>query len=1052
MVSRFRSKSSMSGTEQDFFRLIDQASLKIMTVGRDFRISYANQAFSRGDLSRIHGQSALDFVSPPFREGLSVSLDNVFTDGVPRTYEISEKRSDGTDSWHRLQLSPIRDDGSVDAVMITSTNITDRVEAANALREQESRYRAIAEQSLVGIAIVPKGPVNICFLNSRMATLLGYSVDEILAMDTQQVTELIHADDREEVLRFFRDAMDDKDRAGTMESRMTRRDGSEIWAELTAGGIVYQGEPAVQVTVVDITKRRSSQEELFESEKRFRMLLRSMMDLVIVHDENDCYEDVFTGNQGILFTEPKNYLGRHISDVLPGGIGQEYLEKVQKARATGESQILDYSLDVGEDTRWFSANLSLHEDGKRVVVVVRDVTDRHQANQALKRQRSVFKNIAEAALLAKDATELSQIIIEGLLEPLGFEFGIFRLYDEKRNILRPSAMAGNTTGLVIDDLPCTDELAQQFLMVKTALEKKPHLVPEVPYGPESPSHMQRLISIGAKSAVSLPILDEDERLLGVASFATREVRRYDQDDSELFSTISNMLSTVLERKLAETALIMSERRYRELLTDMAEGIGIVDLNERVVFANQSLAGMLGFDSPESMVGVSLVDLVQPDELEDLLKQTRIRTQGVSSRYSLRMIRQDGQVRIVRVSAVPSRNDEGEIDGAVAIMNDVTEQIRAEEALKDSEARFRSVFESTPVAMHLLELTEDGHLMLVDANLAADRLMRSQHEGLIGRTVESIDWPESAVLTKQKVLRKYRETMEKGTHWFAEEVLRKDTGEIAMALQVNSYRTSSRTMVASFLDVTERARAEDEVRKLNTELSRRVEQRTAELAAANKELESFAYTVSHDLRAPLRTLDGFSKALIEDYPDRLDETGLDYLRRIRSAATRMGSLIEDILALSRVTRADMEKSSVDLSLLAEEVLADLKSTHPDRDVNVILSSLLTARCDRRLMKLALHNLLENAWKFTKNEEDARIEIGSVTQDGEVVFYVRDNGAGFDMRYQEKLFKPFQRLHSSEEFEGSGIGLATVLRIISRHGGRIWAESDINEGSTFYFTLA
>ncbi len=1042
----------MAETEQDFFRLIDQASLKIMTVGRDFRIRYANQAFTKGDLSSLRGRSALDFVSSSYREGLSDSLETVFRDGLPRAFEVSEERKDGNLSWHRLQLSPIKEDASVMAVMITSSSITDRVQAENALREEKSRYRAIADQSHLGIAIFPQGSVTVSFLNERLADMLGYSPEDILAMDAEQVTRLAHDDDREEALQFLKAAFDGEKKAATQEIRMVKRDGSEIWVELNAGRIIYQSEPAVQVSLVDITKRRKSQEDLVESERRFRMLLQSMMDLVIVHDEDDRYEDVFTGNQAILFTQPENYLGRHISEVLPESISSEYLEKVQRARESGLSESLDYSLEVGNRRRWFSANISTLEDAKRVVVVVRDVTDRHLANEALARERSVFKNIAEAALRAKDATELGQIILEGLMEPLGFEFGIFRLYDEKENILQPSAMAGNTAGLVLEDLPLTEELARQYLMVKTALEKRPHLVSEVPEDPDGPSYLQRLRELDAKAAVSLPILDEEDNLVGVASFATREPREYTDDDRDLFSTISNMLATVIERKLAEAALLMSERRYRELLTDMSEGIGIADLDERIVFANQALADMLGFESPESLVGASLFDLVHPDELEGLLQQTQVRRQGVSSRYTIRMIARDGQTRNIRTSAVPSRNDAGEIDGTVAMLTDVTEQLRAEEALRESEVRFRSVFESTPVAMHLLELTDEGKLMLVDANPAADKLMRSEHAGMIGRTVDSIDWPSAAVLTKERVLQKYGETMQEGKTWFAEEHLRKANGEIGVALQVHSYRTSARTMVASFLDVTERARAEDEVRKLNAELSQRVEERTAELAAANKELESFAYTVSHDLRAPLRTMNGFSKALIEDYSERLDETGLDYLRRIRAAATHMGSLIEDILGLSRVTRADMDRSPVDLTLLAQEVLTDLTSSAPERSVQISMSDALPAYCDRRLMKLALQNLLDNAWKFTRNTQDPRIEVGSMNQDGEVVFYVRDNGAGFDSRYQEKLFKPFQRLHSSEEFEGSGIGLATVQRIISRHGGRLWAESKINEGSTFYFTLA
>jgi two-component system, NtrC family, sensor kinase len=225
---------------------------------------------------------------------------------------------------------------------------------------------------------------------------------------------------------------------------------------------------------------------------------------------------------------------------------------------------------------------------------------------------------------------------------------------------------------------------------------------------------------------------------------------------------------------------------------------------------------------------------------------------------------------------------------------------------------------------------------------------------------------------------------------------------------------------------------------------------AELERKNKELEAFSYSVSHDLRAPLRAIDGFSKALIEDCADKLDAEAMQHLARVRTAAQRMGELIDDMLQLSRVTRLEISRRRVDLSALAHEIAAELDRQEPERSVEVVIHSDIVTEADARLLRIVLENLLGNAWKFTRKAERPRIELG-VREGGEPVFFVRDNGAGFDMRYAEKLFRPFQRLHTEADFPGTGIGLATIHRVVERHGGRVWAEGAVGEGATFFFTL-
>jgi PAS domain S-box-containing protein len=374
-----------------------------------------------------------------------------------------------------------------------------------------------------------------------------------------------------------------------------------------------------------------------------------------------------------------------------------------------------------------------------------------------------------------------------------------------------------------------------------------------------------------------------------------------------------------------------------------------------------------------------------------------------------------------------------------------ERADAARALRESEHRYRDLLAMVPNPI----FASRGQ-RIVFLNTAGLRLLRADDESqILGREPLEIFHPESRPPISERLSR----LLEAPQTVLPVEgkILTMDGAAVPVEVTAASSRSDGEMVVEIVCrDLTERREAEAEIRSLNADLERRVALRTTELVAANKELDAFCYAVSHDLRAPLRAIGGFTRILSEDCATASPDAR-DYFERVISATERMGHLIDDLLNLSRVSREVFHRGPVNLSAVAAEVGAELHRANPERNVEFVVTEGLTAQGDERLLRILLENLLGNAWKFTSRKEAARVEFGAESGGGETRFYVRDNGAGFDMRYAGKLFGAFQRLHGVKEFPGTGIGLATVQRIVNRHGGRAWAEAEVDRGATIFFTL-
>ena len=517
------------------------------------------------------------------------------------------------------------------------------------------------------------------------------------------------------------------------------------------------------------------------------------------------------------------------------------------------------------------------------------------------------------------------------------------------------------------------------------------------------------------------------------------------------ASVRRLLDEAADRRdQAEAAQRESEQRFRATFEQAAVGIALLGLDGRWLRVNQKLCDIVGYGNQE-LLSKSFQDITHPDDLHTDLAYVRQILAGEIETYAMekRYLRRDGSTVWINLTVALARRPDGRPDYFISVIEDIQKRKEAEAERQASEASLKEAQRLAGLGNWSWDLREDRHVW-------SEEIYR-----IYGRALDlpPAVYPEvSAYFTAESWTRLSDAVTLAFTRGVAyecdAEVVRPDGTHRWITARGETARDADGTVVGlhgTVQDITERKQAAEALRELNASLEQRVEQRTAELLAANKELDAFAYSVSHDLRAPLRAMRGFAQALSEDYGERLEDGARDYLEQINVAGRKMGELIDGILALSRSVRGNPRNDAIDLSKLAADILADLANGDPGRTLAADIAPGLIVHGDTRMIEAVMRNLLGNAWKYTVKKDIAKIRVHSGEIDGLCGICVSDNGAGFDMAHAEQLFQPFRRLHRQDEFPGLGIGLATVQRIVGRHGGQIRARAAPGEGATFCISL-
>lgn len=881
---------------------------------------------------------------------------------------------------------------------ISAGDLKDQSEILEVLREGEELYRSIFDHSPDGIITVDlKGIAISC--NPAFLELTGFSKEEIIgkhlikfpffrAKDIPGYTKMLASLVKGKIPEPF-------DNKWVHKNGTTRHGNIRISLLKKNGKIV-----GVQTIARDITERKLREEELRISEERYRFLIENANEGILVIQKG-VFKFLNPKAIEILGYSEKELESMSFTGVIHPDDRAETAERIQK-RVEGEefpSELIFRTIDKEGKIKWVESNaVTINWEGEPAVMsYFNDVSDRMQAEIALRESEVKFKFIF-------DHNPNMMMLVDF----------------ETMTILDVNQAYSQTTGYL-----------------KEEVVNLPNKVGFTIQNEEVVDHALQIIrETGRLSDFGIELItkrgDEKSGLLFVEPF--------DFSGKQLHNVI---FVDITERKLAESALTHSHDLMSYIIEHNRSAIAVHDRDLKYIYVSQRYLQDYKVEE-HNVIGKHHYDVFPdlPQKWRDVHQKAL--AGEISSAEDDPYVREDGTVDWTRWECRPWYEADGSIGGLIVYTEVITERKRAEEELRESEEKYRALFERDSDAIFIYDPDTTN---ILDANDATSKMYGYDNDELIGMSCLkfSAEVEESAASIDKirgdeevKVPIRYHQ---------------KKCGAV-FPVDVNGYGIEldgKSVMFAISKDITERKKAEEKILQLNKDLEQRVQERTAELSATIKEIESFSYSVSHDLRAPLRAMVGFSDILMNDYAEKLDDEITDYLSKIHHASKDMNDLITDLLALSQLSRKSLVLMSVAADTVATQVYKKLQAEAPEQEINFQALECPQIIGDQNLMSILLTNLISNSIKFASKERLLQIEFGSLEVEGDTAYYLRDNGIGFSMAYAAKLFVPFQRLHSPQVYEGTGIGLAISQRVIQRHKGKIWAESVEGKGTTIYFTI-